>query len=107
MSQRKFRVSVFRHGTTNLGSTPLKHHCCDRLDVAENHFLRHVVKDDKPRVIVHQGNLRGTAYKTILDSRWGEHFGDPAKDWARFVENKRVARGEPMPILGDGTIKKP
>jgi hypothetical protein len=91
---RKFRVSVFPNGTTDLGSRPLKHHCCDKLRTAEDHFQRYVVRKERPRVIVHQGNLRDHAYKRILDSYWGEHFSDPREQWQHYIENKRVERGE-------------
>ncbi len=92
--QRKFRVSVFAPDITDLGSSPLRHHACKSQRNAEEQFLKYVVQKEKPRVIVHQGNLRGHAYKTHLDSYWGEHFSDPAKQWRDFVENERVKRGQ-------------
>jgi hypothetical protein len=95
--QRKFRVSVFPPGTTDLGSTPLHHHACQSQRSAEEHFLKYVARKDAPRVIVHQGNLRGTAYKTILDSSWFEHYeiGDKRHKGAMdFIENRREKRGE-------------
>jgi hypothetical protein len=94
--QRKFRVSVFPPGTTSIGDNPLHHHACQSQRNAEEHFLKHIARTDDRRVIVHQGNLRGHAYKTILDSSWFEHYRreQRAKAVENHIENQRVNRGE-------------
>lgn len=94
--QRKFRVSVFPSGTIDLGSTPLHHHCCQSQRNAEEHFLKYIARRDDLRVVLHQGDLRGTSYKTLLDSYWFEHYRreQRAKAVAECIENKRCERGE-------------